>query len=229
MNPLVVIPARGGSKGLSGKNIKLLNGKPLIHYAIDVARSLFKDELICVSTDSLKIKEVAEETGIKLPFKRPAPLALDTANSRDVLLHALDYYKDKGYNADTVIILQPTSPLRTKRHMQEALELYTSDIDMVVSVFETDANPYYILKEENEQGFLEPSKKGEFTRRQEAPVVYQLNGAVYVINVSQLRQSAMNRFTKVKKYLMPKADSVDIDGEIDFQLAALLLRLRNSL
>lgn len=226
MKPLVVIPARGGSKGLPRKNSKLLNGKPLIHYTIDAAREVFPDNRILVSTDDEEIRECAEKAGIKVPFLRPAHLATDTSSSREVMLHALEAYTKRGEEIDTVVLLQPTSPLRTAAHIKSAIEIYTPDIDMVVSVKETDANPYYVLKEEDEFGFLQPSKKGTFTRRQDCPKVYELNGAVYVINKESLVKREPVQFEKVKKVLMDKESSVDIDDLLDFQLAGLILENR---
>ncbi len=224
MKPLVIIPARGGSKGVPGKNIKLLKGKPLIHYAIEAARAVFPDERICVSTDAENIKACAEDTGLLVPFVRPAELASDTAGSEEVLLHAMDYYTNRGLDFDVVILLQVTSPLRTAQHIREAMQLYTDDLDMIVSVKKTDANPYYLLKEEDEQGFLHPSKKGSFTRRQDCPEVYELNGAIYLINRKALQEKGFASFTRIKKYLMDKQSSIDIDDSIDFQLAALLVK-----
>ena len=219
MKPLVVIPARGGSKGLPGKNIKLLKGKPLILYTVEVARSNFIDDVICVSTDDQKIRSTVEECGLKVPFIRPLDLASDASSMYDVLLHALDSYKSKGYVADTVILLQPTSPFRTERHLKEALSLYDSTCEMVVSVCETKANPYFLLKEENEEGWLVNSKKADFVRRQDCPKVYQLNGAIYIINVEILRAKALNEFNYVKKYVMDKFSSIDIDDDLDWVVA----------
>lgn len=220
MKPLIIIPARGGSKGLPGKNIKPLAGKPLIHYSIEAAREILADEFICISTDSEEIRSVAEETGIRVSFMRPPALATDTAGSQEVLLHAHDYYANhQNYNADTIILLQVTSPFRTGKHISEALKLYSSALDGVFSVKETDANPYSVLKEENSLGFLEPSKEGSFTRRQDCPKVYELNGAIYIINVESLKTKKISDFNKVKKYLMSKRDSIDIDDAIDFLLA----------
>jgi CMP-N,N'-diacetyllegionaminic acid synthase len=224
MKPLVVIPARGGSKGLPGKNIRPLNGKPLIHYTIEAAREVFPDDRICITTDSEEIRTVARETGIPVPFLRPNYLARDTATSYDVLLHALEYYSQNGIEIDTLILLQPTSPLRKGQQVAEAIKCYSPEIDMVVSVKHTDANPYYVLKEENEQGFLVPSKTGTFTRRQDCPEVYELNGAIYVINRKSLEKSNLAGFTRTVKYVMDKMSSVDIDDLIDFELAELLVK-----
>jgi len=222
MKPLVIIPARGGSKGLPGKNIKVLNGKPLINYTINAARELFPDERICVSTDAVEIRACAEETGLIVPFLRPSELAGDTASSEEVILHAIDYYRSISLGFDTIILLQATSPLRTAQNIHEALELYSEDMDMVVSVKLTDSNPYYVLREEDDNGFLQPSKSQNFTRRQDCPDVYELNGAIYIINLESFEGGGFKRFTKIKKYLMDKRSSIDIDDIIDFKLAELL-------
>lgn len=225
MKPLVIIPARAGSKGLPGKNIKELNGKPLIHYSIEVARSVFEDEQICVSTDGKEIKKVVEETGLKVPFLRPSYLASDTTGTREVLLHALEFFANLEEEIDTIVLLQPTSPLRNENHIREALALYNSTIDMVVSVKETDSNPYYVLFEENSNGFLEKSKKGNFTRRQDCPKVWELNGSIYIINVQSIKKLEISEFTKIIPYKMSSYFSHDIDTIYDFKYIELLLQL----
>lgn len=224
MKPLVVIPARGGSKGIPRKNIKKLAGKPLIHYTIEAARQVFDEEVICVSTDDKEIKEVAEETGLIVPFFRPAELASDTAGTRDVLLHAIDYYEEKGYYPDTVILLQPTSPFRTGEHIKEALKLYHSALDQIVSVKETGSNPYYVLFEENEEGYLEKSKKGNYKRRQDCPKVWELNGAIYIINVKSIKKEEMSGIGRIKKYVMDEKSSIDIDTQLDWTIAEALVK-----
>lgn len=223
MKPLVLIPARGGSKGVPGKNIKLLGGKPLIQYTLDAAKELFNEDEIIVSTDSEEIRKTVAEYGLKVPFLRPKELATDTAGTYEVLLHALDYMESKGIYNDIIILLQPTSPLRTSIHIKEALQLYTNDLDMVVSVKETKSNPYYILKEENEDGWLVNSKQGKFARRQDCPKVWEMNGAIFIINVKSLKKKSITEFVKVKKYVMSHEDSIDIDDVLDFDFAELVL------
>jgi N-acylneuraminate cytidylyltransferase len=213
----VIIPARGGSKGIPQKNIRLLAGKPLLHYSIEVALQLFKAEDICVSTDSEEIKEVAEQLNIKVPFLRPENLATDTAGTREVLLHAIEFYKDREY--DTIVLLQPTSPFKTSKHVKDALQLFASEIDMVVSVYESDLNPYYNLFEESSDGFLHQSKPSQITRRQDCPKVYAYNGAVYIINIASLQKQPINEFDKIIKYSMDRKSSLDIDTMEDWQLA----------
>ena len=222
MKPLVVIPARGGSKGVPRKNIKLLSNKPLIHYTIEVAQQLFDNNRICVTTDDQEIIDVAEEKGIKVPFVRPLSLASDTSGSYEVLLHAVSFYENEGYFPDTLILLQPTSPFRTVKHIQEALELYSNHIDMVVSVKESKSNPYYNLFEENESGFLKKSIAANFKRRQDCPKVWEFNGAIYIINVASLKKGFIADYKKVVKYEMDEFSSHDIDTLFDWEIAELI-------
>lgn len=223
MRYLVVIPARGGSKGIPRKNIKPFNGKPLIYYTIDCARAICADEDICVSTDDAEIIAVVEQFGLKVPFVRPAELATDTAGTYEVLLHALDFYEKKGNHYDALVLLQNTSPFRTAEHLKEALKLYTPDVDMVVSVKECAANPYYCVFEENSEGFLHVSKgDGTIYRRQDAPKVYEYNGAIYIINPESLKKQHMHQFQKRVKYVMDETSSFDLDTMTDWKIAEMI-------
>lgn len=223
MKPLVVIPARGGSKGIPKKNIKLLNGIPLIHYTIKVAQQLFDDSYICVTTDDEEIKKVAEQTSLFVPFLRPKELAEDSSGTNEVLMHAIDFFETNGYIADTLILLQPTSPFRTALHIEDALKLYTNEIDMIVSVKETKSNPYYILFEEDTNGFLKKSKEATFVRRQDCPKVWEFNGAIYIINIASLKEQGIGAFKKVIKYEMDEYSSVDIDTPFDWIISELIM------
>lgn len=223
MRPLVVIPARGGSKGVPGKNIKQLAGKPLINYTIEAALGVFPKELICVSTDNANIKKCAENAGLDVPFLRPDELATDNSGTYEVLLHAIDFYEKQGYAPDVLILLQATSPFRTASHIKEALASFTEDIDMVVSVKETHSNPYYVLFEEDDSGFLKKSKEANFTRRQDCPLVWEYNGALYVINVASLKKEALGSFKKVKKFVMDEISSHDIDTPLDWLTAESII------
>jgi N-acylneuraminate cytidylyltransferase len=224
MKPLVIIPARGGSKGIPGKNIKILNGKPLIQYTIDAAREVFSDHQICVSTDSEDIKKVAEGLGLFVPFLRPVSLATDYASTYDVLLHALAYYEEKVYSPDVIILLQATSPFRTSKHIKGALESYSRTYDMVVSVTETKSNPYYVLFEEDKDGWLTKSKTGNFLRRQDCPKVWEYNGAIYVINPESLRERSHLEFRRIKKYVMDEQSSLDLDTPLDWKFAEGIMK-----
>lgn len=219
MKDLVLIPARGRSKGIPGKNIKPLNGRPLIYYTLDVAFAVASPENICVSTDSDEIICMTEEYGLGIRFKRPDNLATDTASSYDVICHAIDFYEQGGVNYDRVLLLQPTSPFRTETHIREALSLYQPGLDMVVSVKIARANLYFTLFEESNEGFLVPSKSGNFTRRQDCPAVYEYNGAIYIMNVQSLKNGPPGGFSKIRKYVMTEEDSLDIDTNFDWIVA----------
>ena len=219
---LVVIPARGGSKGLPGKNIKDLCGKPLIAYSIDVARAITSDENICVSTDDQKIIDTVEQYGLKVPFVRPAEYATDTATTNDVLLHAVDFYEKQGRHFDKLLLLQPTSPLRTVDEVKEAMGLYSEDIDMVVSV--TISHAPAVLCNDNDFGFVELVYNKNASGRQELPTFYEFNGAIYVINIKALKEKGLGRFNRRVKYVMSKETSVDIDDIYDFMLIETIIK-----
>ena len=222
---LVIIPARGGSKGIPHKNIKPLNGKPLIHYTIDAARGVADDADICVSTDDPEIINCVEDYGLEVPFIRPAELATDTAGTYEVLLHALDFYEKQGRHYDAVLLLQNTSPFRTTEQVKEALKLYHDDVDMVVSVKECAANPYYCVYEENEEGYLHVCKgEGNIFRRQDAPKVYEYNGAIYLINAEKLKTTHMHKMQKRVKYVMDERSSFDLDTMWDWQMAEMMVK-----
>lgn len=224
-NTLIIIPARGGSKGLPRKNILPINCKPMIYYTIDAARGITSDENICVSTDDFEIKKVVEDYGLKVLFIRPAELASDTAGSRELILHAIDFYENKlNRYFSRICLLQPTSPLRSAQHIQEAQKLWKDDLDMVVSVKKSKANPYFNLFEEDDNGLLQKSKSGNFLRRQDAPNVWELNGAIYFISVHSLKSKSISDFERVQKYEMDQESSLDVDVELDFKLLNLILK-----
>ena len=224
MRSLVLIPARGGSKGIPKKNIKLLNGKPLIQYTIDAARSIFEDSDICVSTDSEEIRNVVEQNGLEVPFMRPAELATDTMGTYQVLLHAITFFEARDKYYDSLILLQPTSPFRTSEHIKSALDIYNSNLDMVVSVVNSDSNPYYNLFEENTDGFLNISKEGDFNRRQDCPNSWKYNGAIYIINIASLKSHNISKFSKKKKFEMSARTSIDLDTIDDWNYAEYILQ-----
>lgn len=224
MKPLVVIPARAGSKGLPGKNWKQLNGKPLIQYTIEAAKKVFKLEEICISTDSREVIEIAQSLHLNVPFVRPDYLSSDNVGSQEVLLHALAFWDVNYYSPDVIILLQPTSPFRNEFNIREGLSFYNSNIDMVVGVKETKVNPYFVLKEEDENGFLKASKPSLFARRQDCPKVYEVNGAFYAINPQSLSKSQIQSFDKVVKYVMDEISSLDIDDQFDWLMAETFIK-----
>lgn len=215
---LVLIPARGGSKRIPHKNIKLLNGKPLICYSIDVARAIFKDEDICVSTDDDQIIKVVEEYGLHVPFIRPTSLSGDNAQTTDVVKHALNFFLQKGVQYQKVVLLQPTSPLRRAEDVTGAISLYSDEIDMVVSVAKSHVSG--IICEENDGGFLQFSLRNEIEQKD----FFEYNGAVYVINsIPILAGESMLNLEKKIKYVMPREFSVDVDVMLDWKYVEFLL------
>lgn len=225
MKVLIVIPARGGSKGIPYKNIKPLNGKPLICYTIDVARQFTADENICVSTDDDEIIKVVEDYGLKVLFKRPDYLATDTCGSNDVIQHAYQFYEQRNRHYDAILLLQPTSPFRKVEFLKEACALYDDNIDMVTSVKLSSCNPYYDGFEEDAEGLLRISKgDGAIERRQDAPSVWQQNGSIYVINPQSLIVKGMAHFKRIRKYAMSDQYSVDIDNPFDWKVAELVIK-----
>lgn len=218
MKILAIIPARGGSKGLPGKNIRPLCGKPLINYSIDLARTIVPDEDICVSTDAQAIIDIVELYGLHVPFVRPAHLSTDTATTNDVLVHALNFYQQQGRKYDAILLLQPTSPLRTATQVREALTLYEthSGIDMVVSVKKSHAAT--VISHENEEGWLVPTLNIYSSPRQQMTPYYEYNGAIYIINPISLQNKGMSHFTKRLKYVMSEETSYDIDTLADWHI-----------
>lgn len=223
---LYIIPARGGSKGIPRKNIKLLGGRPLIHYSIDVARQLAPDSHIIVSTDDKEIADVARLTGLPVDYMRPATLATDTAGSREVIIDAMDYADRRGIRYDRVCLLQPTSPLRTADDVRKCLQRYSPDIDMVVSVVDVDANPYYnCFEPDPETGFLHISKgDGLYVRRQDAPPAWRYSGAVYVINPVSIRQMALGEMPRKTGCPTDAAHCIDLDTPLDWEVAETIIR-----
>lgn len=222
MKTLFLIPARRGSKGIVKKNVRIIAGKPLVIHSLILARRFADDHDICISTDDPEVIKSSEKEGYQIPFIRPEELANDTAGMYEVMLHALDFYAQQGVQYNRLVLLQPTSPFRLPEHVQHALDLYNQDLDMVVSVVQTDANPYFVLFEENREGMLVKSKTGVFASRQECPKVWELNGAIYVINVKSLRERKIAEFTRIRKMEMDKLHSVDLDTELDWKLASLI-------
>lgn len=228
MTPLYIIPARGGSKGIPRKNIKELAGRPLIAYSIEAARLAgADDEHILLSTDDAAIADCARRLGLAVQYMRPAHLATDTAGSREMMLHAMDWARSQGIEFDCVVLLQPTSPLRTPDDVRCALSLYeANECDMVVSVVEAASNPYYnCFETDPSTGLLHVSKgHGLYTRRQDAPPAWEYNGAVYVIRPASLEAMPLGAFPRRIPYVMPRERSIDLDTPLDWLVAEAILQ-----
>lgn len=227
---LALIPARGGSKGIKHKNVVELCGKPLICYTIKSALDSALINRVVVSTDDKEIQKIAQGLGAEVPFVRPDNLSKDTTAMYDVLTHALGFLKsEQNYQPDIVVLLQPTSPLRTATHIDEALTRFIRlKADSVVSLCPVDYSPYWmkIIRKGLVVPFIEQGNR--YTRRQDLPRVYQLNGAIYITKPEVIfgkQRQILGR--KTYPYFMSKQDSVDIDTYEDILLAEALLRNRN--
>ncbi len=222
---LAIIPARGGSKGLPGKNLRPLGGRPLIAWTVEAGRqSRYVSELI-VSTDCPKIADEAAAAGARVPFIRPAGLAGDTAQIMDAVIHAIERLQEDGQTFDLVLLLQPTSPLRSSEDIDKAIELFFArQAEAVVSVCENDHHPWWsntLPENGNMVGFLRPEALN--TNRQDLPSYYRLNGAIYLADIGALKNHQSFYGPGTFAYVMPRERSVDIDSALDFHLAEAIL------
>lgn len=220
---LGIIPARGKSKGVPRKNMKRLGGKPLIAWTIEESKkSRYLDRFILSSEDE-EIMLFARYLGCDVPFVRPVELAQDDTPGIEPVLHALETLPERY---DYVVLLQPTSPLRTKEDIDRCIELCVKqNASSCVSVTESDKSPYwmYVL---NEIGKITPLLETEkrYNRRQDLPKVYTVNGAVYIAEVGWLLSNRSFMSNETHGYIMPRERSVDIDTELDFKFAQFLLQ-----
>lgn len=224
MNPkiLAIIPARGGSKGVPRKNIRQLAGKPLIAWTIEEAKKSKYITKMILSSEDDEIIEVAKEYGCYVPFKRPLVLAQDDTPGIDPVLHAIEQCPAYDY----VVLLQPTSPLRTVHDIDRCIEMMISqNLDFCVSVTEPSESPYWMYKV-NEDGVMQPftEQLEMVSRRQDLPTVYTLNGAVYVARVDKLLEEKSFLTPSTKAYIMPSERSFDIDTELDFIVCEQVLK-----
>ena len=217
---LAIIPARGGSKGLPGKNIIDVCGKPMIVWSIEAAQKCSYITTIIVSTDDEKIKAAAELFGVAVPILRPAHLAHDETLSSDVLLHAIN--ENEGY--DTICMLQPTSPLRTADDLNEAFRLFNETCaPACVSVVENEYSPYWSFRIVNKKlHFLFPQEEIPL-RRQELQPTYSLNGAIYIANIEWFKEKKSFLSNETASFVMPFERSLDIDTAVDLEIARKLL------
>jgi len=220
---IAIIPARGGSKGVPRKNLRLLCGKPLIYYTIREALKSKHISKTIVSTEDEEVVKTSNEYGAEV-IKRPIELAKDETPTIDVIFHVLQVVKAQNFEPKIVVLLQPTSPLRNAQDIDNAIELFLeNDCESVVSVCEIEHSPYWSFKIEN--GYLTPIFGEEYLRkrRQDLPKVYIPNGAIYVSTPEVLCKYRSFYCQKTIPYIMPPERSVDIDNEIDFMLAELLM------
>ena len=218
---IAIIPARSGSKGLKDKNIKDLNGKPLIGYTIESATDSRVFDEIIVSTDSEKYAQISRDYGANVPFLRSNQNSTDNAGSWDVVREVLSKLDEKY---DVVVLLQPTSPLRTAEHIKEAIQLFfEKNADTLCSVCETP-HPMFWCNTLDENLSMKDFVGEEYRKpRQQLPKSYTINGAIYICKTEQLQ--CLNLYSeKSFAYVMPQNSSVDIDSELDFKLVELIMK-----
>jgi CMP-N,N'-diacetyllegionaminic acid synthase len=232
MEVLGFIPARANSKGIPGKNIKLLNGKPLIGYTIEEGKKSHINRLI-VSTDSPEISKTSQDFGAEVPFFRPDELSQDNSVIEESLLDALDKLKEsEGYQPDIIVLLQPTSPLRTAEHINDCIRLLEKNkADSIVSVSEPLEHPADMVYWDGTEKmcflsdlFFQEKK----IQRQQYPSFLFLNGAVYAFQYQSFIEKKSRFGYKTLPYVMRQVDSIDIDSRCDFAIAEALLRARNT-
>jgi CMP-N,N'-diacetyllegionaminic acid synthase len=223
---LAIVPARGGSKGLPGKNTRLLRGKPLIAYAVEEALKSTHVKEVIVSTDSLKISEIAMRFGAKCPFMRPAELANDDSLAIDTYLYTIERMeKELGCQIDDICVLQPTSPLRLAADIDGAISLFKKkSADSVVS-FTREAHPISWHKQIDSDQRIHPLIEEKLSNRQDVSETYYPNGSIFVFKKDLLHQRTYYS-PRSFAYIMPRVRSVDIDSLDDFRYAEFLMSLR---
>ena len=226
---LALIPARGGSKGIHHKNIALLAGKPLIQYTIDAARQSKYIDYILVSTDDAEIAEISKKFGAKVPFLRPKELASDTAKTIDAVLHAIETLRKAGETFDSLVLLQPTSPLRTSEDIDKAVEtFYQANRQPVVSVSEVSDHPILIrtIEKTPEGEYLKPLlQTGSTVRRQDMPPFYRVNGSIYINPIEEINSTTSFNDNPIP-FVMSPSHSIDIDEPLDLKIAEWITQTR---
>jgi len=232
MTILGLIPARGGSKGVPRKNIKILGEKPLINYSIDAALQCSEIDELCVSTDSTEIAEISKKVGANVPFMRPAALATDKSPSIDTVIHAAKFYAERGQHFDAICLLQPTCPFRTANDISEAVKTFKNkNADSLISVREVphEFNPHWTFETEERTGFLKiaTGEKQIITRRQELPKAYHRDGSIYIVKTDILLTQKSLYGEKIAFHLSQNPIHVNIDTLEDWEKAESHLRITN--
>lgn len=223
---IAIIPARSGSKGLKDKNIRILNGKPLIAYTIEAAQKSNLFDTILVSTDSEEYAKIACEFGANVPFLRNAELSSDIASSWDVVKDVLMKYRENGEEFDTVALLQPTSPLRTFEDIIKGYKIMKGKkANTIVAVCEVDHSPLWsntLPEDHSVTNFIDC--RLEKTPRQSLPTYYRINGALYIVKTDYLMSAGNIYNEKSFAFIMSKERSIDIDDLMDFKIAEILMK-----
>ncbi|HHE46373.1 MAG TPA: acylneuraminate cytidylyltransferase family protein [Bacteroidetes bacterium] len=224
---LALVPARSGSRGIKDKNILRIVDKTVLDYTVEAGLSATMTDRVIVSTDSPLYRDIALSAGAEAPFLRPVELALDTTPSIDVIIHALKWLADKeSYSPDILVLLQPTTPLRDGRHVDEAINrMLDSGADSVVSLVASQ-RCLYRLCELDEDGRVRILKHTDYVRRQEVPMIYRENGAIYASYADRILDQKKLLGERIAGYIMSERDSIDIDTDLDLKLLKILLSER---
>lgn len=226
-NIVCVIGARGGSKGLSGKNIRPLLGKPMIAWSIEQALACQYIKRVIVSTDSEEIANIAKEFGAEVPFYRPHQLANDSAGKWEVWEHALDFLdKESTKPVDIYVDLDCTSPLRDIEDISNAIDQFNlKNKDAVFSICEARKNPYFnMIEVENNNMVISKELPNQILCRQDAPRVYEHVASIYILSPEFIRSGNGLLSGETEGYLMPVSKSFDVDSELDFQIVEFLMK-----
>lgn len=230
MRVLGLVPARGGSKGIPRKNIRPLCGRPLLVYTAEAARASRRLDRVVLSTEDEEIAAIGREAGLEVPFLRPPELATDDTAAIAPVLHALDWLATReGYRPDALMLLQPPSPLRRAKDIDEAISLLEREAaDGVTSVCPPDYHPYWMKIVRD--GFLVPfmAEGAQYHSRQQLPPVLRTNGAIYLARVDPLRERCGFELERTVPYLMRREDSINIDDEFDWWVAEQLVGARSA-
>lgn len=228
MKSIAIIPARSGSKGLPDKNIRLVNGKPLMAYTIEAALQSGCFDTVHVSTDSEKYAELARSFGANVPFLRSSERSSDIASTWTVMSEVLEKYRDLGKTYDSFMILQPTSPLRTARHIRESFDLLEKkDGTSVVAVCEAEHSPLKFNTIPDDGSLAHFSDKRADRPRQQIDTYYLINGAIYLVKTHNDTEFPKDVYSEnCYGYVMDRRDSVDVDDEDDLAMVEFLLSRR---
>tara|TARA_B100001121_G_scaffold217915_1_gene191236 strand:- start:695 stop:1393 length:699 start_codon:yes stop_codon:yes gene_type:complete len=225
---LAIIPARAGSKGVKNKNIKSLDGKPLILYTIEEAKKSDQIDKIVVSTDSTEIAELSKKNGVEVPFIRPKELSTDSSLTYDVVKHCIEYYKNNGEQFDIILLLQPTTPFRTVETINNSVKIlknkaaYTS----VVSVIDVEGNHPLRMKEIKDNFLINYIDQGSenMNPRNELPKVYIRSGAIYAILTKSFYEEQSLVSNLCSPIILDKIETINIDSPLDFEFCEFILK-----
>ncbi|MBT7555745.1 acylneuraminate cytidylyltransferase family protein [Candidatus Woesearchaeota archaeon] len=227
MRYVALICARGGSKGLPGKNIKSLGGVPLIGRSIQIAKQVNRIDRVIVSTDSEIIANIAREYGAEVPFMRPTELAKDTSSEWPVWQHALGYLeRSDPKRLDGIISLPTTAPLRDVLDVENCIDEYEKgNVDVVITVTEARRSPYFNMIIKDNKGYSSlVISNNKITRRQDTPIVYDMSTVAYVANAEYVKNSDGLFDGRVRSVEVPIERAIDIDTEFDFKIAECILQ-----